>query len=194
MAKFNYIAGDNTLDLLNTVGWRLSDSDREERIVSYADVLLWCEETELISAEEAKKLTSTAQAASDLAEDERLEFLALREAAYTMLIERDDSAAKAVAEQYRTAIDAASFTLSQAGWDWHDAQLTLASPRHRIARALIRLLDGSDLERLHQCEDAKCGWVYFDTSPRHNRRWCNARDCGDRNRARSYYARKKERA
>jgi predicted RNA-binding Zn ribbon-like protein len=31
--------------------------------------------------------------------------------------------------------------------------------------------------------------VYLDTSPRHNRRWCSADDCGNRHRARRYYAR-----
>jgi predicted RNA-binding Zn ribbon-like protein len=31
--------------------------------------------------------------------------------------------------------------------------------------------------------------VYLDTSPRRNRRWCSAADCGNRNRARRYYAR-----
>ncbi|MEU8433825.1 CGNR zinc finger domain-containing protein [Streptomyces sp. NPDC029216] len=50
-----------------------------------------------------------------------------------------------------------------------------------------------DLDRLHQCEDAKCGWVCLDTSPRRNRRWCDTKDCGDRNRARAraYCARQK---
>lgn len=68
--------------------------------------------------------------------------------------------------------------------------MQLTTPRDRIVRGLIRLMGREDLDRLHQCEDATCGWVYLDTSPRRNRRWCVATDCGDRNRARAYYARK----
>ena len=54
------------------------------------------------------------------------------------------------------------------------------------------LASRSDLDRLHQCEDATRGWVFPDTSPRRNCRSCVARACGDRNRSRAYYARKKE--
>ncbi|MBZ4498276.1 CGNR zinc finger domain-containing protein [Dermacoccus sp. Tok2021] len=63
--------------------------------------------------------------------------------------------------------------------------------RHRIAIALIEFMARDDLDRLHQCEDEACGWVYLDTSPRRNRRWCVTADCGDRNRSRAYYARQK---
>ncbi|MEY9934653.1 putative RNA-binding Zn ribbon-like protein [Catenulispora sp. GP43] len=64
-------------------------------------------------------------------------------------------------------------------------------PRDRIVRGLVDFTHRADLDRLHQCEDVKCGWVYLDTSPRRNRRWCDTKDCGDRNRARAFYARQK---
>ena len=71
--------------------------------------------------------------------------------------------------------------------------ITLATPHDRIIRHVITLLTSPDLGQLHQCEDAACGWVYLDTFPRHNRRWCSAADCGNRNRARRYYTRQRSR-
>jgi len=52
-------------------------------------------------------------------------------------------------------------------------------------------MTSADVALLHRCEDIACGWLYLDRSPRHNRRWCSAADCGNRNRARRHYARKK---
>ena len=65
----------------------------------------------------------------------------------------------------------------------------MTTPRDRAVRQVIDLLTSPELALLHQCEDRACGWVYLDTSPRHNRRWCVAADCGNRNRARRFYAR-----
>ena len=45
--------------------------------------------------------------------------------------------------------------------------------------------------RLEGAEDDACGWVYLDTSPRHNRRWCSAAGCGNRNRARRFNQRRR---
>jgi predicted RNA-binding Zn ribbon-like protein len=67
----------------------------------------------------------------------------------------------------------------------------LSTPRDRVTRAVVDLLTTAELAALHQCEDQACGWVYLDTSRRHNRRWCVASDCGNRNRARRFYARHK---
>lgn len=188
--RFSHIAGDATLDLINTVEWRLGGPEREEDLTDYADVLAWCHETELVSPQEAKILTGAARQDVDRAADEHRRVIALREAAYGALFDHDETAAESVARDYREAIDSARLALSGEGWRWQDDALELPVPRRRIARALVKLLRRDDLDRLHQCEDAICGWVYLDLSPRRNRRWCASNTCGDRNRARAYYARK----
>ncbi|WP_082946716.1 CGNR zinc finger domain-containing protein [Mycobacterium sp. ACS4054] len=38
--------------------------------------------------------------------------------------------------------------------------------------------------------DDDCGWLFLDTSHRHNRRWCSAADCGNRARVRRFYERR----
>jgi predicted RNA-binding Zn ribbon-like protein len=189
--RFGHIAGDRMLDLVNTVDWRLGGSDRREHLRAYSDVLDWCVESDLISADEAVALHDLAGHDEARAERERQQVIKARERAYAALLENDPGAAADLARMYRAAIAAADLVRTGDRWQWRDRETDLRMPRDRIVRGLVALTQRADLDRLHQCEDARCGWVYLDTSPRRNRRWCNTKDCGDRNRARAYYARQK---
>jgi predicted RNA-binding Zn ribbon-like protein len=192
--RFGHIAGDPLLDLVNTVAWRLGGPERTENLESYADVLDWCVESDLLSEDEAAALRDLAGRDGARAERERQQVVKAREKVYAALFEDDPQAAADLADMYRTAIAAADLVRADDRWRWRDRDADLRLPRDRIVRGLVALAQRDDLDRLHQCEDAKCGWVYFDTSPRRNRRWCNTKDCGDRNRARAYYARQKAKA
>lgn len=189
--RFGHIAGDRMLDLVNTVDWRLGGSDRTENLATYADVVDWCAESEVIGAEEAAALREQAERDAAGAERERLKVVKARERLYAALFEDDADAAADLASLYRSAIAAADLVRGENGWQWQDRETALRMPRDRVVRGLVALTQRADLDRLHQCEDVKCGWVYLDTSPRRNRRWCDTKDCGDRNRARAYYARQK---
>ena len=182
------------LDLLNTVDWRLGGLDRKERLTSFGEVLDWCVESHLVSAEEAQALQRLARQQPAAAEQERQRVVDVRELAYLMLWVGDPKAGADLAGAYIEALQSTALTRTDHRWGWEDHLLQLSSLRHRITRNLIDLAQRDDLDRLHQCEDLRCGWVYLDNSPRRNRRWCNAKDCGDRNRARAYYARKKSSA
>lgn len=190
MAKFSHISGSRMLDLVNTVEWRLGGPERIEDLTSYDLVLTWCREADLIDSPQQAQLLALADKHPSIAAAELGQVISLREHAYTALFESDDRSAQALADAYREALTHAHLAPQGSGWTWTDHELTLQTPRHRIARGLMELLNRDDLDRLHQCEDAMCGWVYLDTSPRRNRRWCVTRDCGDRNRSRAYYARK----
>lgn len=191
MAVFSHISGDPMLDLINTVEWRLDDAQREEDLTSYDVLLIWCHESDLLTTDERAQLSDVAASEPLAAQGELDAVIALRENAYEALFHADGDAAQRVASAHREALDAATFALHDGAWAWVDGDIGVATPRHRLARGLVRLMSRVDLDRLHQCEDAACGWVYLDTSPRRNRRWCVTSDCGDRNRARAYYARQK---
>ena len=193
MAAFSHISGDRMLDLVNTVEWRLGGPAREEDLTSYDRVLTWCRESGLLDASEEGQLQALAAEDLRTAAVELDQVVALRERLYDALFHSDEQAAEAIAAAYRDALGHSHFSRCGAGWCWSDNQLTLATARHRITRGLVELMNRDDLDRLHQCEDASCGWVYLDTSPRRNRRWCVTSDCGDRNRSRAYYARQQER-
>jgi predicted RNA-binding Zn ribbon-like protein len=40
------------------------------------------------------------------------------------------------------------------------------------------------------CAGEGCGWMFLDESRNASRRWCDSRDCGNRERVRKYLARK----
>lgn len=189
--KFGHIAGDSMLDLLNTVAWRLGGPDRAEQLRTFDDVIDWCAESGLLNEGEAATLRTLAVQDAAEAERERLAVIAAREKAYAALFERDAAATADLAALYRAALTEADLLHDGNRWHWRERRTTLRVPRDRIIRGLIDFARNADVSRLHQCEDAKCGWLYLDTSPRRNRRWCNTKDCGDRNRARAYYARQK---
>lgn len=195
MAKFSHISGDRMLDLINTVEWRLGGPQREEDLTSYSLMLTWCQESGVIDASEQKLLLALAEKNPHSAANELDKVITLRENTYEALFHGDAAAAAALTAAYRKAIAAATLVRGENGtsWSWEDQTTALDLPRHRITRDLIELLKRDDLDRLDQCEDATCGWVYLDTSPRRNRRWCVTRDCGDRNRSRAYYARQQAR-
>ncbi|MBA1941908.1 hypothetical protein HLX82_24475, partial [Escherichia coli] len=41
------------------------------------------------------------------------------------------------------------------------------------------------------CEADGCGWFFVDESPNRTRRWCSSEVCGNRERARRAYAKRK---
>ena len=188
---FAFIAGHVALDLLNTVDWRLDAERRSEGLTAYEDVLVWAGRGGLISKPETRVLTRLARADPTGATNELAQLRRTRETVYRALVERSAEAVSRVVEQHRDALTRVALVETDGHWTWTEHQLGLITPRDRVVRAAVELLTSSSLANLHQCEDVACGWVYLDTSPRRNRRWCVAAECGNRNRARRFYARRR---
>lgn len=183
---FSRIGGHPALDLINTVEWRLSSERFLEDLASYDDVLRCVTQLDLVDPGDAAGLNDVADAQPGAAAREAEAVRALRDALYRTLFEGDDPAP--VLTDYRDALAHADLQLGDGRWSLA-LPVDLALPRRRIAVQALDLLTTGQLDRLGQCEDAECGWVFLDTSPRRNRRWCVAADCGNRNRVRGYYAR-----
>ncbi|MDL5351480.1 CGNR zinc finger domain-containing protein [Microbacterium sp. zg-YB36] len=183
---FARIGGDVCLDLVNTVDWRLSATRRIEHLAEFADLVRWAVQTGLIDAAEAAALTASAEADPQAAAAELDRVVALREAFYAAAFEAGP--ADPVTAEHAAAVAAGGLQQHDDEWRWRHP-VNLALPRRRIAIAMLDLLRHGRTDRLRQCGDAACGWVFLDTSPRHNRRWCVSEDCGNRNRVRGYYAR-----
>jgi predicted RNA-binding Zn ribbon-like protein len=54
------------------------------------------------------------------------------------------------------------------------------------------LLVGAQLQRVRQCANPECGWLFLDNSKSGNRRWCSMSACGNRAKAHRHYLRRKE--
>jgi len=186
---FTAVGGHVALTLLNTVRWRLDATQRVDDLTSYAGMLAWARQAGLVSDPEQTELRALARAEPRWAAAEFDQFVRVREAAYAALVDGSLLAVDELVVAQREGLQRARLTRTDGHWAWSEPTLTLTTPRDRVVRQVVDLLTSPDLAMLHQCEDRACGWVYLDTSPRHNRRWCVAADCGNRNRARRFYAR-----
>lgn len=190
-APFAQIGGAVALDLMNTVSDRLSDERFIEYLVDYEEVRRFARQLELVDDEQDAALRELASRHPADAAAEHARLVALREALYAACYEGGSS--DPIVQAHAEAVAAGALARSGEGWDWA-FPVDLALPRRRLALAAVELLLRDDLDRLAQCADADCGWVFLDSSPRHNRRWCVASDCGNRNRVREHYARVKREA
>ncbi|HEX8121786.1 MAG TPA: CGNR zinc finger domain-containing protein [Solirubrobacteraceae bacterium] len=59
-----------------------------------------------------------------------------------------------------------------------------------LAAAFAAIVDGS-FARLKACPRDRCGWAFYDRSPAASATWCSMRVCGGREKARSYYRRRR---
>jgi len=183
---FSEIGGHPALDLINTVEWRLSPSRFEEDLLDYEHVLRWARQLRMLDVNDADALLALARRHPAGAQEEGARVRRLREAIYAVLFEGADP--ETVVEEYRDAVSRGRLTRLGDNGVW-EFSVDLALPRRKIALQAFDLLTRADLSRLGQCQDAECGWVFLDSSPRQNRRWCVSADCGNRNRVRDFYDR-----
>ncbi len=200
--RFEFRGGVPCLDFVNTVGWRLTDRP-SEYIRSYEDLLTWGRQAGLLTPEETEGLSQQATLDPEGAQETLSRALALREA-----IHRAITAAISGEPQDESDLSALNRELSIAlsrlrvmpagdaygwGWDWSgdDGRPPLDSPLWPVARSAAELLTSPKLSRVKVCADKGCGWVFLDESRNSSRRWCDSRDCGNRERVRRYLTRKR---
>lgn len=195
---FSAIAGHPALDLVNTVSWRLSAARSTDALGDFADIVAFAEQFGLVDPAVAAELRALAGEEPALAARERDRVRSLREALYAAGYGSDGEGL--VATEYAEAVAAGRLQREGSGpagdtppWTWR-LDTDLALPRHRLALAAVDLLTSSVPDDFGQCADEECGWVFLDTSPRRNRRWCVSADCGNRNRVRRHNERVRRRS
>ncbi len=72
--------------------------------------------------------------------------------------------------------------------DWR-SPVDVNLPLWLIALSAADALTDGSLDRVKQCPDERCGWVFFDATRNRSRRWCEDSQCGNRARAKRYYER-----
>lgn len=181
VVPFSTLAGHRCLDLTNTVAWRLDPVRRIDRIPDRAAALDWIGEFEVCRPTEGTKLQR-------LRGDDVLRHLTtVREHIRAAAWEGQSDAAEVLVELNRQWWERVELVPDgEQGWQHRDGTIDARTPALRLAHETVELI--TDLPApIKQCADEACGWIYLDTSPRHNRRWCSSEDCGARNRSRTHY-------
>jgi predicted RNA-binding Zn ribbon-like protein len=59
----------------------------------------------------------------------------------------------------------------------------------KTVRSSVELLTSDDASRIRMCAADDCEWLFLDRSKNRSRRWCDMKVCGNRVKARRFYAR-----
>ncbi|MQA02032.1 MAG: hypothetical protein GEV07_04680 [Streptosporangiales bacterium] len=190
--EFELVGGHPVLDLTNTVSWRPVPAKTVDRLADFPAALRWATAAGVLDAAAGRRLAAAdpADAARALAR-----LTGLRDRLYAVLA--------AVPTQRTPDLDtltALHNDLSHAiGRAEPAAELPLrwtvdarqpADLVDLMALQADELLRSTELDRLGQCADDGCGWLFLDRTRSRTRRWCSSADCGNRERARRHYARK----
>lgn len=62
---------------------------------------------------------------------------------------------------------------------------------HELALRSIDLLESLPADRTRVCDGSACGWVFIDRSKSGRRRWCDMATCGNAEKSRRHYRRKR---
>ncbi len=181
------------LDFVNTVGGRTGDAPND-RLHSYADLVAWGEAAEILTAAAAARLV--AAAAQDPAQAAAVLYRAveLRETLYRIFVQIDEGAAPIAADLARLnaelgpALAHLRLSLHPDGyaWGWEAESDGLDRVIWPLARSAAELLTSDELDRVRQCANETCGWLFIDRSRNRSRRWCDMSECGNVAKVRRY--------
>jgi predicted RNA-binding Zn ribbon-like protein len=194
---FQLFAGHPALELVNTLDDRFS-ADPKDLLPSYAGLLRFAVQLQLLRADQARKLGRTVR---DMEAQRVLaSTVELRGALAAVLyawVDGDKPPAGQVETLERHFLAAAPHRRLHAGeshldWSWSSAEQHAEIPLWKLAQSASDLLLSSDAERVKDCGDPACRWLFLDLSKNHTRRWCDMKTCGNRMKARRHQARLQE--
>ena len=186
------VGGRLCLDFVNTVSWRGSEQPYDN-VSTYADLLRWSERAGALSRAQARVVRGSAsrhplKAAAVLARAREL-----RDAMSRILLAWKEGRAPRAPDiallnalaPPRTELrrKRGRLTWGVGGAPRLDAML---GP---IAWSAGDLVTAGQPRRLKSCGSDACGWLFYDESRGERRRWCSMSDCGNRAKARRFYAR-----
>ncbi|HYL99401.1 MAG TPA: ABATE domain-containing protein [Blastocatellia bacterium] len=196
--KLALLGGELCLDFINTVDWRTGPNP-EEYLTSYLDLLQWSESIGAIGKRSARRLArkSGADPAGSAAALARA--VRFRESLYaiTLAVSSGKPAPNTSLQEFNrifadlTSCAGIGPVDSALKWVWGGDADDLDIPLWPVAVSAFDLLISGDAQRVRQCGDASCGWLFVDKSKSHRRQWCSMRVCGNRAKARRHYEKTK---
>lgn len=187
------IGGHPALDFANTAGWHASPQ-RLEHLHTYQDVLDWARLAGLIPPRVVADLARRAGRTPRQARLTLAHAVRFRETLFRIFVRvsqrraplRKDLDAlhhlRLIAMRATRLVPRGrSFTVR-----WEDRGEDLRRPLYPVAMAAAELLESGPLDRVRQCANHPCGWVFLDRSKSGTRRWCSSEECGNATRVRRF--------
>ena len=76
-------------------------------------------------------------------------------------------------------------------WNLDSLKNSVAGAIGLLALSAAGLFTSERAQRVKECGNQTCGWLFVDLSKNHSRKWCDMADCGNLAKARRYYAKQK---
>jgi predicted RNA-binding Zn ribbon-like protein len=201
MAKhFQLVAGHLALNFANTLDFRYDPMRRIELLSSYERLLIFFCESGVITERQMGKLLAN----TSLSEGRRTlkRAVELREAIYFLFLStvKGRRANNVRLQIFNRFLEEARVPERIA---WHAQQLSRAygnladtadGPLWPVIDAAASLLTSPDCRHVRECREDTCRWLFLDHSKNQSRRWCDMRVCGNRVKARRFYARARKRS
>ena len=198
--RFELISGGAIcLDFINTLDDRFS-SEPKELLKDYVDLARFAEDTGTLSATFVDRLMEKSPLMREAAHEALQAAIQMREATYAVfwaIIHKKPLPAAALYKLNQYVQAAAQHVQlvplnGRFEWRFDESLLNFQAPLWPIARSAAELLASDRLAYVRACESETCQWLFLDTSKNHRRRWCDMKQCGNRAKARRFYARQKE--
>lgn len=195
---FDFSGGRLCLDFVNTVSG--SRQKPKEHLTGYQDLISWGRQAGTLTEQEAHRLGQLARRRPDDAAGVLAESVRLREAMFRIFCGAAGRGSQR-AEDMSTLNAALGRALAQVRLDattegcvrtWAGDADALDRMLWPVLRSAMDVLSTEEERvRVHKCESPTCDWLFLDTSRNRSRRWCDMKSCGNRAKARRYYARHK---
>jgi len=189
------IGGALCLDMANTLNGHGKPTGHEY-LKGYRDLAVWCRRAGILTDRDAEVLIREAasQPAQAAAAFERA--IALRETIYRIFSAIAHGASPGAAdlaalnEARREGLAHSQIAPTAGGFvmDWTD-KAALDWMLWPIALSAAELLTSGNRSAIRACAGQGCDWLFLDASRNHMRRWCTMDECGNRSKARRFYAR-----
>jgi predicted RNA-binding Zn ribbon-like protein len=190
--QFELIAGHPALDFVNTLGNRPDPSLHQENIRTLDDLLGWAEMAGILSARDRSSSPPVSPRSAARLVEQAIE---LREVIHRILAALIADRAPASGD-----IDILNGFLTEAMQSRYIARdgrrlrwdSSATPPPERVLHAITRyaagLFTSEAMAQVRECDAPHCRWMFLDTSKNHRRRWCDMKVCGNREKARRFYA------
>jgi len=191
---WDFCGGELSIDFTNTVGDR--GGVVQEHVATYGDLLSWAEARGVIDRAQSRRLARDAARRPTAAGRALTAALALREALYRSITAAAAGSTLAAADLATiNAHVASSFSGARLQPAGDRLQLSFTAPGASglaepiltpVVRAAVELLTSDARLRVRVCADPSCGWLFLDTTRNRTRRWCDMKECGNRNKVRRF--------
>lgn len=188
------VGGHVALDLVNTVDWRLDPSRTVDRLGDGRTLLEWAASVGVLDTTRFDAMQRELAADEPGGRRAVAQTRRAREHLYAVLqpIAVGERPGPVDVDHLRrwllSALGRADVT-SAMPLEWSTGLRSMSDLPAELGVRAWSLLEDEDPDRIRQCQDEACGWLFLDRTRNASRVWCSSAVCGNRTRARRHYRR-----